>query len=190
MLLWLRSMVCLGMGLLMCHSQAAPADADALWQTLRAGGNIVLIRHALAPGTGDPSEFTVEECDTQRNLSDEGRAQAVRLGERFASEEVPISQVLTSQWCRCKDTATLAFNEAQQWPVLNSFYADRSTEPAQTAALKRRIIAMREPGNLIMITHQVNISALTGEYATSGEAVVVKAGAGDDIVVLGKIATD
>ena len=151
------------------------AAAESPWDALRAGGYAVLIRHASAPGFGDPPEFRLGDCSTQRNLSDAGREESRRLGARFMKENVPIAEVLSSRWCRCVDTAKLAFGKVTPTPEFDSFFSDRSTETAQTAAALKRIANFRGPGNLIVVTHQVNMTALTGAFPGQGEAFVVKA---------------
>ena len=151
--------------------QAAPATA--LWDTLAAGGQVVLIRHAEAPGVGDPANFTLGDCSTQRNLSAGGRAQSERLGETFRVHGVEVGQVLSSEWCRCVDTATLAFGAVEPWPALNSFFRDASTDAAQTAEVRARVAAWTGPGTLVLVTHQVNITALTNIFPASGEIIVL-----------------
>jgi phosphohistidine phosphatase SixA len=156
----------------------APASAtEAAWAKLAEGGHVILLRHAAAPGTGDPANFTLGDCATQRNLSADGRNQAQKIGARFASRRVMIEQVLTSQWCRARDTATLAFPRMPivEEPALNSFFATPENADSQTAALIARIRAFSGTGNIVMVTHQVNITALTGVVPRQGEAVIVKA---------------
>ena len=156
------------------HGTAAPAPAtEAAWDALWGGGKVALIRHALAPGTGDPPGFVLEDCATQRNLSDEGRAQATRIGEAFRTNGVPVDQVLSSGWCRCIDTASLAFGAAEVWPPLHSFFGDTGSEPTQTAETRARAATWAGPGTLVLITHQVNITALTGIFPDSGEVIVL-----------------
>lgn len=151
--------------------QAAPA-AD-VWDTLAAGGQVVLIRHAEAPGIGDPANITLGDCSTQRNLSENGRAQADRLGAAFRARGVTVGQALTSGWCRCIDTATLAFGTAEVWPALNSFFRDASTDAVQTAEVRARVAAWAGPGTLALVTHQVNITALTDIFPASGEMIAL-----------------
>lgn len=153
----------------------APAQGDeaAAWQLLRQGGGVALIRHALAPGVGDPSGFALEDCATQRNLSDQGRAQAKALGERFRAEGVTVAAVLSSRWCRCLETARLAFGTVTPFPPLDSFFEDRGEEPARTAAVRDHLRAWDGRGTLVMVTHQVNVTALTGVVPSSGEIVVL-----------------
>ena len=154
-------------------AEAAQAPDDA-WAALRAGGKAVLIRHALAPGVGDPPGFVLEACAAQRNLSSAGRAHAVRLGEAFSANGVAVDRVLSSGWCRCIETATLAFGAAEVWPPLHSFFADGSTESAQTTATRAAVAEWAGPGALVLVTHQVNITALTGIVPESGEVIVLE----------------
>ena len=155
---------------------AAPLPAranDVVWDALRAGGHVALIRHAAAPGTGDPPNFTLDDCATQRNLSAGGRGQAVRLGEAFRANGVPVETILTSGWCRCIDTATLAFGTAEVWPTLHSFFRDAGTEAAQTADLRAGVASWGGPGTLVLVTHQVNVTALTTIFPAEGEVIVL-----------------
>jgi broad specificity phosphatase PhoE len=136
---------------------------------------VILIRHAQTePGVGDPPGFRHGDCATQRNLSDAGRAQAKRLGELFVKHQVPVRDVLSSRWCRCVDTARLAFGEATPWQPLDSFFEDRGREPAQTRAVLARLAKAPRRANLVLVTHNVNIAALTGASAAQGEMVVAK----------------
>jgi broad specificity phosphatase PhoE len=100
------------------------------WSALARGGTVALIRHARAPGTGDPAGFRLDACSTQRNLSEDGRAQAGRLGQAFRDNAVPVGRVLSSRWCRALDTARLAFGDrTEPFPDLDSFFSDRQDEP-------------------------------------------------------------
>ena len=170
------------------QSNAQPVANDE-WSALRGMGKVVLMRHAIAPGTGDPSEFRLGDCRTQRNLSAEGREQARQAGQEFRKRNIPIKQVLSSQWCRCLETAKLLnLGEVEPVPALNSFFRDRSTEDSQTAQTRRLIIEHRQQeGVVIMVTHQVNITALTGIVPRSGGAVVVQANAAGDVTVIGEL---
>lgn len=154
---------------------ATAAHADPLADAIRAGGVALLMRHATAPGTGDPEHFRLDDCATQRNLSDDGRAEARRMGAHLAALGLPAAaDVLTSQWCRCRETAALAFGRAQDWPALNSFIRNRADEPRQTREVADRISKLK-PGDrpLVLVTHQVMVTAITGIYPQSGEVVVV-----------------
>jgi len=119
--------------------------SDAAWRTLQAGGAIALLRHTRAPGTGDPSNFDLNDCATQRNLSAEGRAQARNIGLQFGEKRVPVERVLSSRWCRALETARLAFGMAEGFPPLDSFFAEREQEERQTQAVRATIQAWRSP---------------------------------------------
>jgi len=170
--------------LLLMFSQPA-LSSDQVWQALQSGGVVALVRHARAPGTGDPANFQLGDCSTQRNLSEEGQRQAREIGEQFRRRQVPIEQVLSSRWCRALDTARLAFgNLVQPEPSLDSFFSGRSQEEAQSQAVRHLVESWRSKGVLVLVTHQVNITAVTGVYPGEGEMLVLrpKTGAGFDIV--------
>lgn len=173
---------------LLMFAFAGPASAtEAAWESLRAGGTVALIRHARAPGTGDPPGFRLEDCSTQRNLSDEGRAQARRLGDTLQSRGVTVARALSSRWCRALDTARLAFgNTMLPFAPLDSFFGDRKTEAEQTRAVREDIARWQGPGVLALVTHQVNITALTGIFPAEGEMIVLRPRA-DGFDVVGRI---
>ena len=154
------------------------ARAD-IWQKLRTGrGYAVLLRHALAPGTGDPAGFRLGDCSTQRNLSLEGRRQAIAIGARWRRERLPIDRVLTSRWCRARDTARLlAVGTVTAYPDFDSSFTVSSTVAQRRTRMVRSLITRHrdQPGVLVLVGHQVNITALTGMVPSSGAAVVVKA---------------
>jgi phosphohistidine phosphatase SixA len=178
------------LGAIVAATQAAAQAPDGGWTALEPAG-VVLFRHAQAPGVGDPPSFRLGDCATQRNLSAEGRAQARRLGERFRERGVQVGAVRSSQWCRTRETAELAFpGQVQDAPAFNSFFGDSGSAPRQTAAALAELAAWRGPGVLVVVTHQVNITALTGVYPASGEGVVVrrKAGAAAGVEVVGRVA--
>ena len=160
---------------------AAAAAADAL----REGGSVVMMRHTLAPGTFDPPGFKLGDCNTQRNLSDEGRDHARRIGSWFRARHLVPAAVRSSQWCRCRDTATLAFGAARDWMALNSVLAAPEREPAQTAALRAALARLPRGRFEVWVTHQGNIGALVGEPAAPGDAVVLRhdSAAGGVVVV-------
>ncbi|MFP4390334.1 MAG: histidine phosphatase family protein [Desulfococcaceae bacterium] len=168
-------------------AHGADADEAALWEALQSGGHIVMIRHALAPGSGDPPNFDVNDCATQRNLSDRGRDQARAIGAAFQEKNVPAGEVRTSAWCRCKETAELAFGEANVWPALNSFWQNRSAGPARVEKIQARLKQPVENGNLFLVTHYIGILNSTGEAVGSGEAVVVRPLPPDDFEVAGRL---
>ncbi|HSA82178.1 MAG TPA: histidine phosphatase family protein [Geminicoccaceae bacterium] len=164
------------------------AEQAALFDALREGGAVALIRHALAPGTGDPAGFRLDDCATQRNLSDAGREQARALGERLRAEGVARAAIYSSQWCRCLETARLLdLGEVRELPALNSFFNDRSRADQQTDELRSFLRAAPPSDPLVLVTHQVNIRTLTGEAPRSGEIIVVALPLGGQVAVLGRI---
>ena len=188
---WTRTLalIALGVGssaintLSQAQTQAATNDG---WSALRDGA-IVLFRHANAPGGGDPPGFRLGDCSTQRNLDDTGRSQARRIGEAFRARGIRVGAVLSSQWCRTRDTATLAFGAAVQEDTrFNSFFQTPEQSDPQSAAARRVLTQWQGPGVLIVSTHQVNITALTGIVPASGEGVVLRA-QGGELQVLGRV---
>ncbi len=158
------------------------------WDALEQDGAIAIMRHALAPGTGDPADFDLRDCQTQRNLDDRGRAQARSIGAAFEERNIRFDSVYTSQWCRTRETAELLdLGPVVEEPSLNSFFRDRSTRQAQTEAT-RRVIAEAD-GRLLLVTHQVNISALAGRTTRSGEVLVIRLVEGQ-IEVMGSVLID
>ncbi|WP_114377602.1 histidine phosphatase family protein [Elioraea thermophila] len=153
------------------RGRAAPFLGD-----LRAGRAALLMRHALAPGTGDPPGFRLDDCATQRNLSERGRAQARAWGEALRTMGLERATVLSSAWCRCRETAELlGLGPVAHHPALDSFFADRAREAERTAAL-RSLLRDWRGGALVLVTHQVNITALTRLVPAQGGAVVVRTG--------------
>jgi phosphohistidine phosphatase SixA len=166
-----------------------PAQAN-LWSLLRQGkGYTLLFRHALAPGIGDPANFRLDDCSTQRNLSLEGRQQAVRMGNTLRTHDLAIAKVLSSQWCRCLETARLMnVGPVTPFPVLNSFFQDRSTEVTQTEQLRQFILKHRDTsGVMVMVTHQVNITAISNIIPQPGAAVVMRASTPDQVELIGQL---
>lgn len=159
------------------HSIAVEDRSDeAVWSALKSGHYVVLIRHAITdPGVGDPPGFVLGDCSTQRNLSTQGRSDAKRIGEAFRSRGIPISEVLSSRWCRCLDTAKLAFGKAVPMPMLDSMF-NESGKPVQEKTRAVLAAAARRPssGNLVMVTHNRNILEMTGESVSSGEMVIAE----------------
>jgi phosphohistidine phosphatase SixA len=177
---------------LACLCAPAAADEAAAWAALRAGGHVALIRHASTePGLGDPKGYRLDDCSTQRNLSAQGREEARRLGERLRREGVTVEKVYTSPWCRCRDTAVEAFGRAEDWEALSSFFDDASREPGLTERVRQRIggySARRPAGTVVMVTHHVNIAALTQLAVGTGEVVVVRPDGCCGLKVVGRIA--
>ena len=187
---WTRPVAFAAIAVALCAATAlaqAQADAGPAWEALRQGA-VLLVRHANAPGVGDPANFRLGDCRTQRNLDRTGREQARRLGDQFMSRQIAVGAVLTSQWCRTRDTAELAFpNRAREDASFNSFFDDSTSQPTQTAAALNTLKRWKGPGALVVVTHQVNITALTGVVPASGEGVVVRPKA-DGIEVVGRVA--
>jgi len=167
------------------------SEEETLWRTLASKGHVALLRHAIAPGTGDPAEFSVGECSTQRNLSTEGRAQAARIGDRFRKNGMDTARVFSSQWCRCLDTAQLlGLGPVEKLPILNSFYQRTERRDPQTRALKEWLTSQELDHPIVLVTHQVNITALTDVYPASGDLVVVRISEEGEITTIGSIVTD
>jgi phosphohistidine phosphatase SixA len=154
----------------------APAHADeALWHALQQGGHVLYIRHALTtPGFGDPPGFRLEDCSTQRNLSDAGRGQARRMGETLRRRGVPIGEVLSSPWCRCVETAKLAFGRAKTWAALSNLHARHENAEKQVRAIGPRVGGYRGKDNLVLVSHGSVAVALAGERPAMGEVLVLK----------------
>ena len=147
---------------------------DALWDVLRKGGQVVMIRHPLTEaGFGDPQGFRLEDCSTQRNLSEEGRAHAKRIGEAFRLHKVPVDEVLTSPWCRCVETASLAFDKADILPALSNLYGRSENRQRQVEELTKLVGTPRTGGNLVLVTHGSTILALTRIPVNMGEIMVI-----------------
>ena len=175
---------------LLAVGRLAAADGSATWRLLAAGGCAVLLRHAqTVAGIGDPPGWRLDDCSTQRNLSDAGREEARRFGAEFERRGIGVDEVLSSRWCRCLDTARLAFpqHEVRVFDVLNSFFADGSTRRAQTDALRDYLARQSAPRRIVLVTHQVNIAALTGQSVGMGEALLVRMGAANAGEVLSRL---
>lgn len=167
--------------------QADEAE-EALWTALRAGEAVALIRHALAPGTGDPAGFKLEDCATQRNLSEDGRRQARQIGAAFRENGITSAQVRSSRWCRCLETARLLeLGPVESLPSLDSFFNQPRRGPAQTAALREFLSRSHEGLPRVLVTHQVNITGLTGVVPRSGEMIVVLPAADGSARVMGRL---
>lgn len=178
-----RRALTLGLGLLASglplrqavSATSTAADEALPVRLLREGGVVVAFRHALAPGTFDPPEFRLGDCSTQRNLNDTGRTQARRLGEWFRTHGLKPARVRSSPWCRCMDTATLAFGEAEAWDPLSS------PRSGDDAANQRRIEMLREQLQKVpagrfeaWVSHQFTLSALVGQSTSSGEGLLLR----------------
>ena len=163
--------------------------SDQLWNLAQEGNKIILIRHSLAPGGGDPPGFKINDCKTQRNLNLTGIKQSKKIGKLFKKNKVPVDQVLSSQWCRCKDTAKYAFGNYKEFTALNSTFQSpyNRNEGKQLKELYNFVKKWDGKGkNLILITHYSIITAVTTAVPSSGEIVIVD----KNFKVLGTIQTD
>ena len=160
---------------------------DDLIQSLKEGGKRIFIRHAYAPGGGDPDNFDVNDCSTQRNLNNEGISQSKLIGEFFVKNKIQIDQVLSSEWCRCKDTAKYAFKNFKTFNALNSFFSSKfaQNEDKQIKDLKNFIQNWKSEKNLVLVTHYVVISSMLNMAVGSGEIVITN----NDYDVIGTIET-
>ena len=149
---------------------------------------MLLLRHAIAPGVGDPANFKIGDCSTQRNLSEEGRAQAKAIGAWLKSAKIRVARVESSRWCRSIDTARLmGIGKVRENPNLDSlFNTDDPISDPRTAATKELILKHRnQKGLLVLVFHQINIMALVGNGVTSGEGVLVRAKRSGELKVMG-----
>ena len=147
---------------------------ENLINQLEEGGKLIFIRHAYAPGSGDPNNFNLNDCSTQRNLSEEGKKQAKSIGKFFIKNEIEIDKVLSSEWCRCKETAKIAFENFSTNSFLNSFYSSKfaKNKDKQIDALNNYLLEFKSAKNLILVTHYVLISEVLNYGSSSGEIVV------------------
>ena len=173
---------------LFCHffSSCLFAQASELSQKLQSNNHVLLMRHALAPGVGDPANYSLEDCKTQRNLDSEGRKQAAFVGEWLKKQGIQKADVYSSVWCRCRDTATLLnFGTYKVEPSLASFFDDLSKAKASNVRLQRFIsekIKSKGDQALIMVTHHVNILEFMGENIASGDMVVAKVNSKGELI--------
>jgi broad specificity phosphatase PhoE len=166
---------------------AVQAD-EALWAKLKSGGNVLLIRHAATEaGLGDPPNFFLGDCRTQRNLSEAGREEARRVGRALKWRAVAVSEVRASQWCRTLETAELAFGHPPvPWEALNSLHKDPDREAERTRAVAALVATVRPPQNVALVTHNFNIRALTGISPSTAEVIAVRS-EGGKVVVVGRL---
>lgn len=173
---------------------AAPAvrAATSPWPLLEQGGYVILMRHAATvPGVGDPPGFKLGECATQRNLSDTGRKDAARIGAAFRAHNVRVAEVLSSRWCRCVDTAQLAFGRAQAAPMLDSMFRDDDVaRQSKLAALRSYVASLKGRDNVVLVTHDVNIRALVGEYVEQGTFIVASRTAKGELRIASVVPVD
>ena len=147
---------------------------EKLIDLLKDGNKLIFIRHAYAPGNGDPTNFKLNDCSTQRNLNNEGIIQSKKIGQFFSRNKIQVDKVLSSEWCRCKDTARFAFNKYSTFDALNSFYDPRfkNNKNKQVHDLKNYINNWKSKKNLVFITHFVVISEVLKVGADSGEIII------------------
>lgn len=169
---------------------APPARGDdALWALLQQGGQVVMLRHgATDGGVGDPAGFRLDDCATQRNLSEAGRNDARRIGAAFRARGIPIAGARSSRWCRCLETGRLAFGTVEPWPALDSQFHDKSRAEEQARAVRQQAGERPAGGNLIMISHGTNIAAWTGIFLAPGEMLVLTPQGNGAFTVAGRIA--
>jgi len=163
--------------LLIFISISFPVKADLdnkLEKQLKKGGNLIFIRHAYAPGGGDPENFIISDCSTQRNLNEDGKNQSKRIGQFFIENDILIDKVLSSEWCRCKDTAQIAFKNFETKNFLNSFFSAQfaSNKNQQIRDLKKYVKNWKSDKNLVLVTHYVLISEILNYISSSGEIVI------------------
>ena len=167
----------------------AVLSSETIWDEARKGNKVILIRHSLAPGGGDPAGFKIEDCKTQRNLNKAGIEQSKKIGKIFKDNKISIDIVLSSEWCRCKDTAFHAFGKFKEFSALNSTFSTpyNKNELKQVKEIKKYLMNWKSKGkNLILVTHYSVITAITNAVPSSGEIVI----ADKNLNVIGTIKTD
>ena len=158
------------------------------WEALEQPGTVVIMRHAFAPGSGDPEDFTLGDCATQRNLDAHGQAQARAIGEAFREHGVTVDRVLTSQWCRCEETALLlGLAPVENFPPLNSLFSEFGQWREQTEETRALLAGLPAEERVVLVTHLVNVVALIGRLPSPGEVFVVDVSDRGSLEVLGKI---
>lgn len=183
----MRNLLVLGLALLLI-GPASAVQTEA-WQALREGHAVLLLRHATAPGTGDPASFRLEDCRTQRNLNQTGREQAQRWGQLLRREGIEQPRLLSSRWCRALDTARgMGLAAVEPLPVLDSFFAQPGRGAERTRQLIEQINAQPRGVVLVLVSHQVNITALTGIFPMSGEGLILALPLSQPARILGRVA--
>jgi phosphohistidine phosphatase SixA len=168
---------------------APPAGADErVWSLVKSGGQAIFIRHAITtPGVGDPPNMRLADCATQRNLTDAGRSHARRVGEAFRARAIPVERILSSPWCRCLETARLAFGPPEAWSPLGNLFGRPENRAAQVTELQALASERRTGGNIVLVTHGSTISALTGINPDTAEMVVLTPQGGGRFAVAGRL---
>ena len=182
----LRALAALALVALACGARAADGDP---WTLLKQGGQVVLMRHALTtPGAGDPPDMRLEDCSTQRNLSDEGRRHARAVGAALREHKVPVDRVLTSPWCRCIETARLVFGaRGEVSRALDNLFGRHDNEARQVSALRALAGEWRGKGNLFLVSHGSTILAATGISPDTSEMVIVTPSEGGSFAIAGRL---
>jgi len=147
---------------------------DRILNSLKEGKKLIFIRHAIAPGNGDPNNFNIKDCSTQRNLNKNGIKQSKKIGLFFKKNKIKIDKILSSEWCRCIDTAKYAFENFETFDALNSFYDEKfaANETRQINDLKKYIKNWDSDKNLVFVTHYVVISSILNTGSSSGEIII------------------
>lgn len=179
-------------GVLLClvapWSTTSAQTDEQLWTLLKSGGQVILMRHAITtPGAGDPAGMRLDDCSTQRNLTDEGRQHARRIGDAFRARGVNLGPVLASPWCRCIETARLAFGKAEAWQPLANLFGRSGNEDKQVAEL-RAFVSQTRQANVALVSHGSTIVALTGVSLGTGEMVIVTPKGSGEFAVIGRLA--
>ena len=169
-------------------SPLSASDSSA-WTALREGRAVLMLRHALAPGTGDPAGFVLGDCSTQRNLNDKGREQARAWKAFLAEHGIAEARLFSSQWCRCVETAQeMNMGPVTEWPALNSFFRNRGDGPQQTGETINLVNALGQGAPVVMVSHQVNVTALTGIFPASNEGVILALPLSESPDILARVA--
>jgi phosphohistidine phosphatase SixA len=169
---------------------ASSAQAsEALWTLLKGGGQVVLIRHTITtPGVGDPPGFRLDDCATQRNLTDEGRGHAKRIGEAFRARGIPVERVLSSPWCRCIETAKLAFGRTDGLSeALGNLFGRPDNRAKQVEQMRALASTRPKSGNLVLVSHGSTIVALADIAPATGEMVIVTPQGNGKFAVAGRL---
>ena len=164
--------------------------SEPVWEALRTPGAVVVLRHSYAPGSFDPPDSRLDDCSTQRNLDENGRAQARRVGEAFRQHGIEVGAILSSPRCRCLDTARLAFGRVEAWEPLQGALDDAGRRQRQVAEIKRRIAAHRTGPPLVLVTHGTVVTDLTGLSIRMGGFVALRRAADGSHAVAGQLYVD
>ena len=182
----------IALALVLLTFPAAARASEPLWTLLKGGGQAVLVRHAVTtPGVGDPPDMRLDDCASQRNLTDAGRAHARRVGEAFRARGIVVDRLLTSPWCRCMETARLAWGparlSAEVWTPLGNLYGRAERQAEQVREMRILVGERRAGGNVVLVSHGSTISALTGVSPDPAELVIVTPQGGRRFAVAGRL---